>query len=445
MYILTAKLALSILGCLAAWLAGTSARWRALPPDRFLRVSWVLLAAARLGLFCAVFVVLRFAAHADVTVYYDEARSVLAGKTPVLDFFTPYSPPFPYLAAGPVLLWDSPKSIILLSIVLELIAYPLWNIVGRRTFSEDVVRVASAIYIFGPLTAVNVTLSGQNHVWLSLFLAISLALLLSGRAVASGLTFGAGVALVKFLSLVHAPVLWVMARHRCRWTAGFVLLPVAVCGAWYALGGDLVRNLAFHASDISSGNLPFLLSAAGLDIASPAGNTAISALALLVLGLVFLIPVLRHRGLSEAQALHMIAALAFVMLVVCKKTYPGYLIMSAFACWLSLAARLGPRRGHLWACVTVLSILGTCESSLWFRLTDAVTFVGSRSAATYARPEQLGFLIVVDVLLVATYCVCTFVIWRPLAGGGSLDVADSQPDLTCLGGEARDGVRAGSL
>jgi hypothetical protein len=80
--------------------------------------SWAALALSRIGLFVVVFVVAGYPAESDVTVYYQWTQMILDGGVLGRDVPAAYGPLFHYLAAVPLLLWDSPKSLFLLAICI---------------------------------------------------------------------------------------------------------------------------------------------------------------------------------------------------------------------------------------------------------------------------------------------------------------------------------------
>jgi hypothetical protein len=363
--VLLGKIALSLVACALTVLLLRKRPFDGLSPRAFTLASVSVLSAARLLLYSLVFLVLRIEAQSDVLTYYDLAKHVLSGEVPYRDFFNGYAPLFPYLAAIPVRLWDSPKSIVLFSVLLEIASLPFWLAVSRRFFDEARTRTASVLYIFNPFLFVAVPLAGQNNVWLSFALAVSLYLLSSGRSVAAGLMFGAGVVAVKFLSLLHAPVLCIGSSRRVSFAIAFAALPALIYGYLFMNGISVLASLRYHATDSSSGNIPYLLTLFGLDIRDPALHRAYSLAGVAVIAAVFLIPLVRYRGFNHRQMIHMITILLFTLVLVSSKSYSPYLTIAYFAICLSVAAeRLGPRAlyGFL-----AFGMVVTLESSLWFR------------------------------------------------------------------------------
>jgi hypothetical protein len=369
-FVLAAKLGIA-LACIAATLLVLRAPGlESLEASKFDRLAFLLLAVCRLGLFVLVLIILRIPAQSDVTVYYEEARQALAGGVPLKDFFTAYSPLFPYLAALPLHLWDSAKAIMLVGMLLELVALPLWLNFARSAFDERTVRRATIVYCLNPFAQLTIPLAGQNHVWLAFFLALGLSLTAARRRF-DGLVSGAGFALatvfVKWLALLYAPVLFLHSRRRLAWLLGLVLPIALLYGAWSGLyGADTVLgNLRFHAGHHSSGNLPYLLTFVGLDLADPDTSRWLGVAGLAVLATVFLIPAIRLGHFDERAAACMLVVVTLAFLIVSKKAFSSYLVITLFPFCLVVAES---RRTPL-AFLTVLAFLGLVgmEPSLWFR------------------------------------------------------------------------------
>ena len=129
---------------------------------------------------------------------------------------------------------------------------------------------------------------------ISLLLALSLLALLRNREGWSGLSLGFSIIAVKFLSLLFAPVIFLAARHRVKWTISFLIFPIAGYGAVALFGAHPVDQVVFHALTPSSGNLPFLLTATGiLPLTAPQYRVVIDCLAFMLLCGTFIAAILR--------------------------------------------------------------------------------------------------------------------------------------------------------
>ncbi len=169
---------------------------------QFSYVSLTILLISRLGLFIGLYLILGYEVKGDVGHYYfQEGQHVLDGKTVYKDFETSYSPLFPYLIAGILLIWHSAKALILAAIVFEFLSLPIWLAVSRRWFKEKTTRIATLLYVTSPIPLLNVGMKGQNQVWVAFLLVISLWLL-TRRDTISGFVQGFSLIAIKVLSLL---------------------------------------------------------------------------------------------------------------------------------------------------------------------------------------------------------------------------------------------------
>jgi hypothetical protein len=416
-HVLAGKVALSVAGCVVVVLALWRRPFDGLSDRGFTRAAVAALAAVRLPVFTLLFVVLGIDGHADVITYHALARSVIEGKVPYRDFFNGYAPLFPYLASIPVRLWGSSKSIILASILIEIASLPLWVAVSRRFFDERTARTATVLYVLNPFLICTIPIFGQNHVWLSLPLALSLYLLDARRDLASGLALGAGVVAVKFLSLIHAPALFLGASRRARWAMGLAALPVLVYGAMSLSGITPAASLAYHAADFSSGNIPFFLTLFGASVRDAALNRIEAIAGIALLGAACLAALVRHRRLDGRQVIHMITLLSFALLLVSHKAYTSYLVISFFALCLGVAEQ-GPGRGAL-ATFLVFCVVGVFESTLWFRWLE---FQGLDMLFRPVLPEgvtrpRVELFLVLEIVLLGFYVHYLARAWRAMGEG----------------------------
>ncbi|MGO9773158.1 MAG: glycosyltransferase 87 family protein [Roseiarcus sp.] len=410
--ILTAKALLAIVALAFTWRAQLLVADAKLPSRVYDRWILLIVAITRLGVYGTIFFVLNYEPQSDLVVYYVEAGEVRDGKIPLVDIATAYGPGFDYVVAAITQVWNSSKAIVLFSLILELCSVPVWMKVGRRAFTEDETRRAAALYALNPLAISTVAIAGQNHVWQSLLLALSLLAAARERDAMSGLWLGVSVVAVKFLALLFAPVVFLGSRRRAVWATAFLAPPLVGYAIVMALGAQPWRQVMFHALHASSGNLPFLLSLAGVTLATPDQRLAADALALGVLCALFLAAVWRYGAPTGARAVVMCAFVLIVTLLVQKKAFASYLIIVMFPLALAAAAQPRPRLALMF--VQAVSALATLEPSLWFRWleqNDLSSLMQPTLPDGVARPEALAFLLC-DMVLVASYVVLLAMLWR---------------------------------
>ena len=408
-FVITAKLLIAV----SSILAGLAfLRWpyiQQISKQRFDYSAVVLLLFCRAGLFVIVMVLMRCEATADVVVYYDEARRTLAGGVPFKVFFTAYSPLFPYMASVPLSLWDSPKAIMLVAIILEACALPLWLQFARGCFQERIVRNATVLYCVNPFSELTIPLMGQNHVWISFLLALSLTGAPQvGRRVrdfASGFAFSLSTVLVKWLALLYAPVLFMRSTYRKYWLIALILPIVGLYGLWATNFGAsaLVGNLKFHANMNSSGNLPYLLTIFGVNLSDGPTSAALAGLGLCLLGIVFLIPAIRLRHFSDLVTCCMLVAVTLTFLFASKKAFTYYLIMAFYPFCLVVAST----RHKPLAYLPVLVFLGLAgiEPSLWFRWLHSANLNVITTTGFSAYRNQVLTFFCAEIALLIGYIV----------------------------------------
>jgi len=214
------------------------------------------LAGSRLALFVALFVIAKVSPTSDVTMYYRYGNAVMAGMVPNRDFQCEYGFWFPYVLSMLLRIWNSPKSIILFAIVVDIAALRVWMIVGQRLFAKEIVRTAAVLYICSPVPLVNVALDGQQQVWIALMIGLAMLALTDDRAVTGGVILTLCVELTKFLSLLFAPALAACTRYRAAFGLTSMLSLVALAGLLRTRGVEVLQPVLMKHDDFSSGNLP---------------------------------------------------------------------------------------------------------------------------------------------------------------------------------------------
>jgi hypothetical protein len=381
---------------------------------KFNIVAMTIFAISRLGLFVLIFLVLRIPPHSDVNVYYGEAHEVLHGEIPLVNFASAYGPLFDYISAAIVVCWNSPVALVLLSVGLEFCAFPIWMRVGRKAFTETQTRQAAALYVANPLAISSVVITGQNHVGLSLFLALSLLALMHDRNARSGLWLGLSIVAIKFLSLLFMPILFLASKRRLVWVVGFAAFPLLGYGFIIAFSGNPLRQVIFHAYDSSSGNIPYLLGATGLTLTGPHERLVADIAAFALLCGVFLLAVRRVQKFQPSGTIFMCALVLIVTMVANKKAYASYLIVALFPMCLAVAVQTRLVLAAVY--FFILSALAMLEPSLWFRwMHEAqLSVLLDQSVAPAVTRLRVLLFFACDVLLVIGYLGMCAILWRSI-------------------------------
>jgi hypothetical protein len=404
--ILAGKLAIGLLACAATWVVLRSPLFMRLAPRSFTAASFALLLINRVGLFLIVMVGLHFPAQSDVTVYFEQATRVLHGEIPFRDFFTAYSPLYPYVAALPLLVWNSAKAVMLESMAAEALALLLWLGFARSAFGEATARRATLIYCCNPLSQLVVPLAGQNHIWLSLFLAAALFITARRASAAteasSGIVFALGTMLVKWLALLYAPILFMRSRHRVVWAAAMVIPIVLLYAAWtYRFGPEvLLGNIRYHAHHASSGNLPYLLTAFGINLDEGGLEQITNLIGLAILAGFVLVPALYFRRFDDKVTTFLLVAISLLTLIVSKKAFASYFVIALFPFCLLIAERAS--LALLMAALGLLLLMGL-EPSLWLRFMEHQGLGDAFLASQGARHEAALVFFLIEATLIGAY------------------------------------------
>src|SRR5215813_6563332 len=362
--VLTIKLVVSLL-LLAALLVGIKLDLSRVSDRHFTVAASLGLALLRFTVFIALYLVAGVTPSSDNVVYYSEARSALAGGVIYRDFESAYGPLFAYMDAAAVYLWNSPKSIILVAIIVEIASFPLWLHVARRAFNEGTARIAALLYLFSPVPFFTTGVSGLNKSLGAAYLALTIFLLMKRRDAWAGLVMGLAVPGVKFLMALFAPVAWAFSRQKIRFFAVFIIPLAVVYGALYFLKADLTAQFRMQLNYQTSGNLPFFLGLLGLDGASPIAQRAFDFLTLAALGTVFLIHATRTRTGHVSWLIHMCTIVGLTFMLFSKKSYTTYLVLFYFPLCLSVARNSFSLMSGLQ--FGLFNLVATLEPSLLFR------------------------------------------------------------------------------
>lgn len=412
--LLIGKLVVS-LGLLAILLVGIRFDLSRLRNRQFAILASMALAAMRLLVFVVLYLVVNLTPTSDSVTYYAEAKSALAGGVVYRDFESTYGPLFTYMDAASVYLWNSPKSIILMAIVIELASFPLWLHLARRAFDESTARTAAMLYVLSPVPFFVTGVSGLNKSLGAAYLAVAIFFLLSRRDGLAGFVMGLANPGVKFLMVLFAPVGWVFALRKVRFSLAFFLPLLAVYGVLFWLGADLAMPFKMQLNYQTSGNLPFLLGLLVPDPASPVVQRFFDVVALASLVLVFVIHAFRTRTHEPSWLFHMCTLVGLTFMVFSKKSYATYLVLFYFPLCLSIA-----RNSFSFVSAAqfgIFNLVATLEPSLLFRwvLNFSETRIPSLAflSLVHRNPVYISVtFIVVNLALVGFYLRFLVGTWR---------------------------------
>jgi hypothetical protein len=368
---LLARAAIGIAAGAATLAIVSNHRLRAVSPKQFDRMLTTVFAASRIVFFVGIFIILHIAPRGDIPVlYWDQAVQVLHGMLPYRDFISSYAPLHPYLDAAVLGLWYSPLAIILFSILIECLLIPLWLRLSRTLFAEQDIRTAALLYLTSAVSLQFVTVDGHDDVLLGMLMALSILWLRKDRNVLSGTVIGLGATLTKFLPLIYAPIFFLTATRRWRWTAGLLLPVVIVYGVFVMKHLDILSVLANEGNLRSANNITFLVEGIlGITIPSIVWNGLMAIALLLIFALV-------AHAISHAQAelrLHPVifgtVAITITIELLAKKSWPPYLLMALFPICLLISAS-SKLKTTLFAMFNIIAVV---SPSYWATATSQAT------------------------------------------------------------------------
>lgn len=343
--------------------------------DRLLAGAFVI---CRLVPFVVVYLLMELAPRSDVPIFYDAASHALRGEIVYRDFWSPYSPLFAYITALPLLVWHSPKSIVLLMIGMEGVA---WWLTYRfyRPRQGNVAQLWALLYLLLPGPFVFCVLGGQEDVWMWLFGALSLWLWArKADAFRLGLLMAVMLIVTKALAVLIAIALLFWIRRPVQYVAGLLVVGLPSLVLLYALTGDGMLTPLMFANMPFAPNLPTVLAPLIGDFIPYAG-------VLSAVGLVAVLSLsayggwqLRRSNVPYERALPILWILCFGSLMFFHKSSFGNYV---FIYMLPLMAVLPDWKNvrHI-AVLLVLNALVAVHPSLWWHL----------GAPIYSNPALLS-------------------------------------------------------
>ncbi len=337
-----------------------------LPESRANRLLLIAFFVCRLVPFAVIYLLLGLETRSDVPIFYEAASHALRGEIVYRDFWSPYSPLFAYITALPLLVWPSPKSIVLLMILVEGAA---WWLTYRfyRPRRGSVAQLWALLYLVLPGPFVFCVLGGQEDVWMWLFGAISLWVW-ANRASAFGLGLLMAVMLIvtKALAVLIALALLFWVRRPLQYVAGLLLIGVPALVVLYALTGEGMLTPLMFASMPFAPNLPTVLAPLIGDFTAYAGLlSAVGLIAVLVLS-AYGGWQLRRANIPYERALPILWVLCYGMLmVVHKSSFGNYVFIYALPL-MTLIPDWNNARPV--AILLVLNVMAAVHPSVWWRL-----------------------------------------------------------------------------
>ena len=419
-------------GLMGAWMLRT--RVMDLPEGPFLRWVLGLQLAPPLALFLALYGLAHMEPTSDVPSYYlPAARAALAGQVPFRDFVSSYAPLFPYVGAALVAIWDSGKTFALFAMALNAGTLLLWHRSARTWFEPRTTRAGTVLFASSGHVIVQ-GLLGTNQCWIAAGVAASTLMIARERVALAGLMQAAAACATKLLTHLFWPVFWICTPHRSRWLAAAVIPTAAVYLLFVGLGAgpNLLYPLQFEGTQLSSGNLPYLLDLFLGTVSSE--RVILDGLTATALSLTLSWLLWRTRTVAAEDRPALLPAslmlVALTLMIFSKKSFTGYVIFVMYPVALLLASRRPgtARSGFLLA----FNILLVAEPSLWFRLNGFNG--GLREWVDSGGGPVVAAFVCLDLLLLACYVYLAWLSVRSLqtiVDGAMADRKASQSATAC--------------
>jgi hypothetical protein len=367
--------------------------------NRALFAVWLL---SRLSLFVIVYVLSAMEPASDVSAYYwPQARMAARGMLVYSDFRSSYAPLFPYVLAVATWIWSSPKVIVVFAIAAEGVSLPFWRVIATQLLSERRARIASVLYVTSALPLVNVALEGQNQVYVSLLFAVALWSLVRGRSRLAGVVLSASVVAVKFLPLVALPAFLTKRASRRSFGLAFVALPLVVYGALALKGVDVLMPVRMEGTDQTSGGLPFVAAGVLSMLGGAVPSVLLDMVTLLVLGCVSVYLMTRRFRIPALGTLWSLVLMFTTLLLVSKKAYTSYLVMSFYPFCVIESERFPSWKSAL--SFGLFGMAAMIERTLWFRWLDARPLGPAIAGLGYPNWMLVVVFVTIECFLLATY------------------------------------------
>lgn len=173
--------------------------------------------------FVVVYVIFNESPRSDVPMFYEAAVSAKQGMFVYRDFESAYSPLFSYLTAIPLVVWNSPKAIALLMLVVEIIV--LWF---TFLFQHETVSLyKTLLYLLLPAPFILVILGGQEDIWMWGFGLWSMwAWQKKQDELWLGIIFGLALLVTKALFILILPAIFFFVHRKVRFVTGLLVIGI---------------------------------------------------------------------------------------------------------------------------------------------------------------------------------------------------------------------------
>lgn len=413
MNVIVAKIAIAV-GCIL--LVGLAVGFKKLLLKRLeksdtvptLAIAWIVF---RLLPFLLIYLFLGIEPTSDVVGFWEEAYRAIAGQVVYRDFWSPYSPLYPYFLGVGLLFWYNAKMIVLTMCVMDGLALLIANNFYREQLPKAELLWRSIVYLILPGSLSLCVIGGQEDVWIWLFVMLGLLVRKrTGSVVFYSLIIALGILTTKVIFILPVALLFWLENRKVQFVVPMALVGVVAVGVLYSLVGMEFLQPLDEADTLRAPNLlsvlnPLLLDAVGT------GKKFWNWIGLFIsLGVGLYALLTRPDGTLEFRISKAFVALYATMMIVQQTAYSNYVFLFLLPLALYILDWSDQRQVILLALYNVLCVI---HPSLWWRL-------GMPKYSTPADIWQSSLHILDYLMQVAVVVMTVFLIRRVLRAKESI-------------------------
>lgn len=293
--------------------------------SKVIGLSFVIL---RLIPFVIIYLIMGIEPQSDVEGFWEEASLAFEGKVVYRDFWSPYSPLYPYFLAIWLAIWYSPKTIIIVMAVVEGLAVWYSNRFYDNLLPKGERLWKSLMYLILPGSMMLCVIGGQEDVWMWFVLLIAFLLgKKKGNIGVYSWVLALGLLLTKAIFvLVIIPLFWI-EKKKFHFALPMALVGVVSFVILYTLVGwefmqPLDESKVLRAPNLMSVLNPIFFDSIGI------GNKFWNWVALLftlVLGIVVLKRL--HQSAFELMISKFWVVVFTTMMIAQQSAYSNYIFL----------------------------------------------------------------------------------------------------------------------
>lgn len=226
-------------------------------PEKILALGWFCF---RLLPFVAIYLLAGMSTTSDVNGFWDEGSKASRGMVVYRDFWSPYSPLYPYLLALGLKLWYNPKMIVLMMVLMDGVAVWLsWHFY-RPLQSKGTFLFRALIYFLLPGSLIMCVIAAQEDVWMWTFVVLAyLVRVRTGRVEWYALFLALGLLWTKAIFVLILAPLFIYEKQKIRFAIPIALVGIISISILYPLVGLEFMQPMDEAQTLRAPNIPAII------------------------------------------------------------------------------------------------------------------------------------------------------------------------------------------